>query len=142
MSIYCYVDNKLIKIPSVDIENINSLDKFKSFIKEKLNMNDIYIDCHHNFSTLSLINFLNSNEKVKKNYIVTTSDNTNDISFLNLNTLCNIIYQVPKLMTLDEFKKNFCDDDNNIEIYIKNKKMNDNEKFIENNKYFYKITLK
>jgi hypothetical protein len=45
-------------------------------------------------------------------------------------------------MTLDEFKKNFCDDDNNIEIYIKNKKMNDNEKFIENNKYFYKITLK
>ena len=142
MSIYCYVDNKLIKIPSVDIENINSLDKFKSFIKEKLNMNDIYIDCHHNFSTLSLINFLNSNEKVKKNYIVTTSDNTNDISFLNLNTLCNIIYQVPKLMTLDEFKKNFCDDDNDIEIYIKNKKMNDNEKFIENNKYFYKITLK
>jgi hypothetical protein len=84
-----------------------------------------------------LINLLNSNEKVNKNYMVTTDDNTNSIKFINLNNLNNMIYLIPKLMTLDEFKKNFSYD--NIEIFVNDKKMNDNEFFIKGNIYLFKI---
>ncbi len=69
--------------------------------------------------------------------MVTTDDNTNSIKFINLNNLNNMIYLIPKLMTLDEFKKNFSYD--NIEIFVNDKKMNDNEFFIKGNIYLFKI---
>jgi len=137
MSIYCYINNNLEKIPSKDIENISSLDHFKIFIQEKFNIKNTFINCNHNFSTTSLVNLLNSNEKVNENYMVTTDNDTNPVKFIILNNLNNMTYLIPKLMTLDEFKKNIYYD--NIEIFVNNKKMNDDEFFIEGNTYLFKI---
>jgi hypothetical protein len=72
MSIYCYINNNLEKIPSKDIENISSLDHLKIFIQEKFNIKNTFINCNHNFSTISLVNLLNSNEKVNKSNIQLT----------------------------------------------------------------------
>ena len=137
MSIYCYINNSVTVLSSSNLENINTIDEFKLYIVKELKLDNIYLNCYHNFSTINLINLLKTNDKINKNYVVTTNYDTNTIGFVSLNTLCNKIYEIPKLMTSDEFKKNFTDD--NIQIFNLNKEMKQDDTFNPNNKYYYKF---
>ncbi len=137
MSIYCYINDSLTVLSSRNLDEVYNIDDFKSYIARKLNLDNIYLLCYHNFSTLNLINILASDDKIYKNYLVTTNNDINSIRFLNLNTLCNTNYDIPKLMTVDEFKKNFTD--NNIEIFCKASHLKSNEYFILGNTYYYKF---
>jgi hypothetical protein len=137
MSIYCYINNSMTVLSSTDLENIYDLEEFKSYITKELKLNNVYLICYHNFSTLNLINILKTNDKINKNYVVTTKNDINVINFLNLNTLYNTMYEIPKLMTIYEFKKNFTD--NNIQIFNNNQQINVNDTFIQGNKYYYKF---
>jgi len=138
MSIYCYINDSLTILSSTNLKNINNLDEFQSYITRELNLTEKNINCYYNFSTINLINMLEINEKITKNYLVTTNNDTNIINFLNLNTLCNKIYEIPKLMTIGQFKKLFSE--NNIQISnIKRINNNDDDVFDPNIKYFYKV---
>lgn len=137
MSIYCFINNSMTVLSSTDLKNIYNLEEFKYYITKELKLNNVYLICYHNFSTLNLINVLKTNDKINKNYVVTTNNDVNVINFLNLNTLYNTMYEIPKLMTIYDFKKNFTD--NNIEIFNNNQKINVNDTFIQGNKYFYKF---
>jgi hypothetical protein len=136
MSIYCYINNSLTILPSSNLVNIHTLDEFKIYIMDRLDINNIYLYCYHNFSSIQLIDLLKTESKINYNYLVTTEEDSNCITFTNLNTLYNIVYNIPKLMKVDEFIKNFyC---KSIEIICKNGKLKSDDTFVSGYKYFYK----
>lgn len=138
MSIYCYINNSLTLLPSSNLENIHTLDEFKIYILKTLDINNIYLYCYYNFSSIQLIDLLKTKSKIYYNYLVTTESDLNCITFTNLNTLYNNAYNIPKLMTVNEFTKNFyC---KSIEIFCKNGKLKPEDTFISGCKYFYKVT--
>jgi hypothetical protein len=143
MSIYCYINGSLKILSSINLEKVNTIDEFRLYIITEFDLDNTHLICYHNFSTLQLINILESNDKVHKNYLVTTNNDINTIRFFNLNTLYNTNYDIPKMMTIDEFKKNFIDNNkNNIEIYCKAIQLKSDEHFIPENTYYYKFVSK
>jgi hypothetical protein len=140
MSIYCYIQNTFNILPSEILKDITTLEEFENYIKTTLRFENISLHCYYNYSTINLIDILQREEKINKNYLVTTEKDSNIIGLTSLQTLYKNYYMIPRLMTKDIFNKIFVrEDDLILHIFNKNQILQSNDTFNDNLSYFYKI---
>ena len=140
MSIYCYIQNIFSILPSEILKDITTLEEFENYIKTTLCFENISLHCYYNYSTINLIDILQREEKINKNYLVTTEKDSNIIGLTSLQTLYKNYYMIPRLMTKDIFNKIFAQEDDLIlHIFNKNQILQSNDTFNDNLSYFYKI---
>jgi hypothetical protein len=140
MSIYCYINEQFNILSSKNLININSVEEFEKYIKQQLNLDtNINLYCYYCYSTLQLEYILKLDNKITNNYLVTTEKDSNFINFLNLSTLYNSCYMVPKKITFNIFSKIFYNNNEKMIIYNKNISLEKLDTFNSNTLYYYKL---
>jgi len=103
MSLYIYVDEHYMEIPSLEIKEITEYNILLDFIKKKINTNK-NIDVYSNFSILETIEILKCDFKINTNFLVFSENDYKLILLTNVNTHNNDYFKIPKKLTYTIFK--------------------------------------